>query len=163
MVSLKNSQNFEENILLSSGGTTPVLQNTCGRLLLSLLVVLYRSFMNIQKESSGVLQRGVLINFTKFTGKQLCQIFVFNKIVGLSLQLYQNETLAQVLSCEFYEVSKNTFVIKKPLVAASEYPSYHRLSFFPLLELVDSWHVEQIIEYTWILFLADLWLFCLAY
>ena len=31
---------------------------------------------------------GVLINFTKFTGKRLCQSLFFNKVAGLALQLY---------------------------------------------------------------------------
>ena len=30
------------------------------------------------------------------------------------------ETLAQVFSCEFFEISKNTFCYRRPLVAASE-------------------------------------------
>ena len=29
---------------------------------------------------------------------------------GLALQLYKKETLAQVFSCEFFEISKNTFL-----------------------------------------------------
>ena len=32
----------------------------------------------------------------------------------------EKETLAQVLSCEFCEISKNTFLHRTPLVAASE-------------------------------------------
>ena len=32
----------------------------------------------------------------------------------------QNETLVQVFSCEFCEISKNTFLHRTPLVAASE-------------------------------------------
>ena len=35
-------------------------------------------------------KKGVLRNFAKFTGKHLCQRFYFNKVVGLSLQLYWN-------------------------------------------------------------------------
>ena len=31
------------------------------------------------------------------------------------------ETLAKVISCEFYEISKNTFSYSTPLAAASEY------------------------------------------
>ena len=41
----------------------------------------------------------VLRNFTKFTGKHLWQSLFFNK----------KETLAQVFSCQFCEISKNTF------------------------------------------------------
>ena len=54
-------------------------------------------------------KKGALRNFTKFTGKHLCQSLFFKK-----------ETLAPVLSCEFCEISKNTFFYRKPLVAASE-------------------------------------------
>ena len=45
-----------------------------------------------------------LRNFAKFTGKQLCQSFFLNKVAGL-----KKETLAQVFSWEFCEISKNTF------------------------------------------------------
>ena len=33
-------------------------------------------------------EKGVLRNFTKFTGKHLCQSLFFNKVAGLGLQLY---------------------------------------------------------------------------
>ena len=44
------------------------------------------------------VKKGVIRNFVKLTGKDLRQSLYF-KI----------ETLAQVFSCEFYEISKNTF------------------------------------------------------
>ena len=44
------------------------------------------------------IKKGVLRNFTKFTGKHVCQSLFIKK-----------ETLAQVFSREFCEVSKNTF------------------------------------------------------
>ena len=50
-------------------------------------------------------KKGVLRNFAKLTGKQLCQ--------GLFL-------MAQVFSCEFCEISKNTFCYRASPVAASE-------------------------------------------
>ena len=56
------------------------------------------------------VKKGVLRNFAKFTGKDLCQSLFFNK----------KETLAQVFSCEFCDIFKNTFFHKTPLVAASE-------------------------------------------
>ena len=52
-------------------------------------------------------RKGVLGNFAKFTGKDMCQGLFFNK-----------ETLAQVLFCEFCEISKNTFFYRTPPVAA---------------------------------------------
>ena len=47
------------------------------------------------------MKKGVLKNFTKFTGKQLCQSLFFNKV--------EKETLAQMFSCELCEISRNTF------------------------------------------------------
>ena len=38
----------------------------------------------VQKQSpEGVLKKGVLRNFAKFTGKHLCQSLFFNKVAGL--------------------------------------------------------------------------------
>ena len=42
----------------------------------------------------------------------------FNKV---ACNFIKKETLAQVFSCEFCEISKNTFYYKRPLVAASGY------------------------------------------
>ena len=47
-------------------------------------------------------KKGVLRNFTKFTGKHLCQSLFFNK----------RETLAQVFSCEFCETLRTPFFIE---------------------------------------------------
>ena len=41
------------------------------------------------------MKKGALKNFAKFLGKHLCQGLFFNKVAGLS--------------CEFCEISKNTF------------------------------------------------------
>ena len=54
------------------------------------------------------VKKGALKNFTKFTGKYLCQSLFIKK-----------ETLAQVLSCEFCEISESTFLHRTPLVVAS--------------------------------------------
>ena len=48
-------------------------------------------------------KKGVLKNFAKFTGKEL--------------QLCQMETSAQMFSCEFCEMFKNTFLQRTPPVA----------------------------------------------
>ena len=59
-------------------------------------------------------KKGVLENFTKFTGKHLCQSLFFN------CNFIKEETVAQVFSCEFGEFLKNTFFFNRtPLVAAS--------------------------------------------
>ena len=60
------------------------------------------------------IKNGVLRNFTKFTGKHLCQSLFFNKVVGL-----RPETLAQVFSCEFCEISKNIFFTEHLWTTAS--------------------------------------------
>ena len=65
-------------------------------------------------------EKGVPRNFLKFTGKYLCQGFFFNKVAGLRpANLWKKETLAQVFSCKFCEISKNTLPYRTPLVAAS--------------------------------------------
>ena len=61
------------------------------------------------------VRKGVHRNFTKFTGKHLCQSLLFNK----ACNFIKKETLAQVFSCEFCEIFKNTFLHRTPLVAAS--------------------------------------------
>ena len=52
--------------------------------------------------------KGVLRNFAKFTGNNLWQSLFIKK-----------ETLAQMFSFGFYEISKNTFFYRTPPVAAS--------------------------------------------
>ena len=56
---------------------------------------------------------GVLRKFAKFTGKHLCLRIFLNKVV------IKEETLAQVFSCKFCELFKNTYSYRTPLVAAS--------------------------------------------
>ena len=58
-------------------------------------------------------REGVLRNFTKFTGKRLRQSLLFWDKNSLNVE-------AQAFSCEFCEISKNTFLHRTPLVAASE-------------------------------------------
>ena len=51
----------------------------------------------------------VLRNFTKFTGKHLCQSLFFNKVAGFRPVTLLKKILAQVFSCELYRISKNIF------------------------------------------------------
>ena len=55
------------------------------------------------------MKKGVLKNFTKFTGKHLCHSRFFNK----------KGTMAQVFPCEFCEISKKTFLTKHLWATAS--------------------------------------------
>ena len=63
-------------------------------------------------------EKGVLRNFGEFTGKHLCHSLFFNKVAGSACNFIKKETLAQVFSCEFCEIPKNTFFYRTPLVAA---------------------------------------------
>ena len=53
-------------------------------------------------------KKGVFRKFVKFTGKHLYQRLFLNKVAGLRpATLLKKESLAQVFSCEFFEISKN--------------------------------------------------------
>ena len=64
----------------------------------------------------GFCKNVVLRNFAKFTRKLLCQSLFFNKVAGVSFLI---KTLAEVFSCEFCEISKNTYSQRAPQVAVS--------------------------------------------
>ena len=59
--------------------------------------------VNVQPEAAtrGALWKKGFLNFTKFTGKRLCAALFFNFI--------EKETLAQVFSYEFCEISTKSF------------------------------------------------------
>ena len=63
------------------------------------------------------MKKGVLRNLKKFTGKHLCQGLLFNKVADLNL--VKKETLAQVFSCEFFEILKTTFSTEHIWMTAS--------------------------------------------
>ena len=66
------------------------------------------------------MKKSVLRRLAKFTGKHLCHSLIFNKVAGLRpATLLKKETLAQAFSCEFCEISKNTFFDRTPLVVFS--------------------------------------------
>ena len=56
-----------------------------------------------------LLSKGVLRNFAKLIGKHLCQSLFFNIKLQATCNFIKKEALAQVFSCEFCEISKNTF------------------------------------------------------
>ena len=85
------------------------------------LYSLKRSENQSQKRT---LKKGFLRNFAKFVGKQLYQRLFFNKVAGLrpeseAYNFINKETLAQVFSCEFCEISKNTYFTEHLWMAAS--------------------------------------------
>ena len=80
----------------------------CGRNSHSLNAIKHRS-----TRPEVFCKKGVLKNFTqKFTGKYLCQSLFFNSYRPQTCNLIEKKTLAQVFSCEFCEISKNTFFIE---------------------------------------------------
>ena len=59
------------------------------------------------------IEISALKNFTKFTGKLLCQSLFFNKVTGLKpATLLKKEALPQVFSWEFCEIFKSTIFIE---------------------------------------------------
>ena len=76
------------------------------------LFSIYRS-----SHQSFSVSKDILRNFTKFTGKHLCQSLFFNKVA----RLRDEEVLAQLFSCGFCEISKNTFSTEHLLATASKF------------------------------------------
>ena len=71
-------------------------------------------FCYLQKQPpEAFCKKGALRNFTTFTGKHLCQR------LPQGCNFIKKETLTQVFSCQFCEISKNAFLLRTPLVAVS--------------------------------------------
>ena len=62
------------------------------------------------------MEKVVLMNFTKLTGKYLS--LFFNKVAE-TCNFIKKETLTQVFPREFCKISKNTFFYRRPVVVAS--------------------------------------------
>ena len=74
--------------------------------------------MNVNKQPPEAFhKKGVLKNLAKFTGKKLYQSLFLIKLQG---NFIKKETLAQVFSCEFYEIFKNTFFTEHLQTTASK-------------------------------------------
>ena len=76
----------------------------------------------VQKQSQfpkGALQKRVLRDFAKFTGKHLCQSLFINKVAGQGQQLYLKRHPGTSVSCEFWEILKNTFLYRTPLIVVT--------------------------------------------
>ena len=68
-----------------------------------------------------VYEKGVLKNFTKCAGKDLCRRLFSSKIPGLSpATLYTKRLKKEVFSCEFWDVFMNTFFNRTPPEATSK-------------------------------------------
>ena len=95
-------------------------QKTSGQLFLycrlwKCVCLLGKSWKNQLLEDPGEvvwrcsIKKGVPKNSAKFTGKHLCQSLFLNKIANLRPATLLRKRLAQVLSCGFCEISKNSF------------------------------------------------------
>ena len=74
----------------------------------------------IQKQPPKLFSKGVLRNSAKFTGKHLCHSLFLINFQAEVCNVFKKETVAQVFSSEFCEISKNTFSYRTPPVAASQ-------------------------------------------
>ena len=74
-----------------------------------------------QKQPPEVFyEKSFLRNFPKFTGKYQCQSLFFNKVAGAACNFIKKETLAQVFSREFCEISQSTFFTEHLWTTACE-------------------------------------------
>ena len=79
----------------------------------------------------GVLKRGVLNNFAKFTGKHLSQSLFFNRIAHLKpVTLLKKRLEHRCFPVNFCEIFQNNFFYGKSLVAASEFPVHWLQCFY---------------------------------
>ena len=75
-------------------------------------------------------KKGVLTNFSKFTGKDLRQMLFLNKVI-------KKELLPQVFSCEFWEIFKNTEHPRMSASASYQLIYYHFLNRTLNMKLSD--------------------------
>ena len=75
--------------------------------------------MNGSSHGMCSVRKNVLRNFAKYTGARVsgtCPRVSF--LINFSINFIKKETMAQVFSCEFCEISNNTLSCRKPPVAA---------------------------------------------
>ena len=102
-------------------------------------------------------EKGVLRNFAKFTRKHLCQRFFLKK--STASNLIKKETLAQVFSCDFCEISKNTFVTEHLrwllLIKQSRWQLirqlFYKVSFTRYYVIFCLWWLEPVLKFCKIL------------
>ena len=77
---------------------------------------------NVKKHPPEVLcKKGVLRNFTKFTGKNLCLSLFFNKVTDLRPATLSKKRLwHRRFPVNFVKFVRTPFFYRTPLVAASE-------------------------------------------
>ena len=76
--------------------------------------------MNKQKQPPGVKEKVFLEILQNSQENSCARVSFFNKVAGLPATLLKNETLAQVFSCWFCEISKNNFFTEHHWMTAFE-------------------------------------------
>ena len=66
------------------------------------------------------IKKGVIRNLARFKGKYLCKNLFLIKLKASACSFIKKETLAEVFSCEFGKIYKNTFLILYLLATASQ-------------------------------------------
>ena len=85
---------------------------------------LYRSSL-----SEVFCKKGVLRNFTKFTGKHMCQSLFFNKVAGLRpATLLKKRLWHKCFPVNFVKFLRTPFFHRTPLVAAFTFNIYEMKS-----------------------------------
>ena len=104
----KTTQNHPQLSLIKSD-CERVLRNE--RLYKGFLNFYHHEHLSLEVATRGVLQKkSVLRNFIKFIEKHLCQRLFCSEVTGLRpATLLKKETLAQLFSCKFCKIFKNTF------------------------------------------------------
>ena len=91
----------------------------------------------------------IAIIFSKFTGKHLCQSLFFNKFAGQACNFIKKQTLAQVFSCEFCKIFKNTNFYRTPLVGASKNSFIISYSCWTNIQFWTSWNHRNLFNFFW--------------
>ena len=92
----------------------------------------------------GVLwKKGVLRNFAKFTGKHLCRSLFLIKLQASGLQLYQKRNSGTVVFLWTLRNSKNTFIYRTPLAAASADQEFELHKLKPIIRKFQKRKVHQ--------------------
>ena len=79
------------------------------------LAIIRATLAKVRRSRPDVLhKKGVLKNFTKFTGKHLCQSFFFNKVAGRPAALLKKRPWHRCFPVNCVKILRTSFLIEKP-------------------------------------------------
>ena len=94
-----------------------------------ILVRFETGFHNSEAVTQRCSVKNVFLEILENSQEKTCATVSFLiKLQAWAYNFIKKETLTQVFSCEFYEISKNTFSYRTPLVAASDKGSINECS-----------------------------------